>query len=1061
MIAKYGTFEYPLAERYRFEQELGRGAMGVVYRATDVRLGRPVAIKLLHPTLTNEVGVARFQSEVRIAAGLHHPNIVAVHESGEADGRLFYVMDYLGGETLRDRLKREKQLPVDDALSIVEQVATGLQHAHDHGIVHRDVKPENIILADGRASVLDFGLARALSDVGTERLTASGMAVGTPHYLSPEQAAAEKDVGPRADQYALACVLYELLAGEPPFTGPTASAIAMRHIAEEPRALRLRRKSTPLGVDAAVMRAMEKVPGDRFESITAFTSCLRRVVPLEASAPSSGQAQLPDTAGAPSRMRRLRTVGAAMIIGSIALPTLGWLYFSKSQGLDQSKVMLVATDTDTSAGLALRLVERGLREWRGLTVVSEVLPDRVNGSATSLPNGLKGARRLAARNLVMVGAELRRDSLDITARLYDAGGDTLVRVSRSAIPAAVDVAGQVMAIRRLVSGLLRDGSDLPWLVATDEESASLPAWRAFDAGRSAVLRWDLAAAESAFRRAISLEASIPLAHVWLAQTIAWSDTGRREEGRASASRGLAKHAGLMAHDSILAVGLRAFFSSDYSAACSAFRALADRDPSDLRAWLDLGDCQARDTRVIRDARSPTGWVFRSSFEDAARAYHRAVETTDDIAATPSFRGWILGRLSSVLFATTNHVRVGTFVGRDTLFMGAFPFLDGDTNAFAPHPISDFRTRKGDPPSAKVQAAAARSRSMLKAYVEDWVRAFPGDADALDSLARWSELSGGNAVVNGRQTPTLELLHLARVASRDSTQQLRLAIAEVRVLVKEGEYVKARAEDDSLLRAGAGARYRDVPGVIGLLALVGRVHETSRLLPLAHMEHRVQLPDGSSWIPPRPIEAAASSLLTYAVFGAYPDSVRKIARRTSQLIASYVPDTSRANAIRSVLVANAFGYGDPSEAHVDGFEFEPPDQVVRVVLQLSRGDSSGARRELLRLEEIDRGKLPGNGFRLAFRTARAWLALGDTSRAVAHLDELLLTLPTLDIAFMSEVSHVASVVRAFALRAKLAERAGDLHSAKVNAAAVVALWDGSDVELRAGVNEMRKILSLRP
>jgi serine/threonine protein kinase len=272
LITKFGTFEHALAERYRFEEELGRGAMGIVYRATDVRLGRPVAIKLLHPTLTNELGVARFQSEIRIAAGLHHPNIVGVHDSGESDGRLYYVMDYLGGETLRARLKREKQLSVEDALAIVDQVALGLQHAHDHGIVHRDVKPENIILAEGQARVLDFGLARALSDVDTDRLTASGLAVGTPHYLSPEQASAEKDVGPKADQYALACVLYEMLVGEPPFTGPTASSIAMRHISEQAAPLRLRRSSTPAGVEAAVRRAMEKVPADRFSTIAAFAA---------------------------------------------------------------------------------------------------------------------------------------------------------------------------------------------------------------------------------------------------------------------------------------------------------------------------------------------------------------------------------------------------------------------------------------------------------------------------------------------------------------------------------------------------------------------------------------------------------------------------------------------------------------------------------------------------------------------------------------------------------------------------------------------------------------------
>ena len=261
MIGKFGPFEYPLAHRYTFDAELGRGAMGCVYRATDLRLGRAVAIKVLHATLANDAGVRRFQSEIRIAAGLHHPNIVSVHDSGEVDGRLFYVMDYLAGETLRDRLAREKQLPIDDALSIVDQVSLGLQFAHDLGIVHRDIKPENILLVDGDVKIVDFGLARAVVD-SDERLTATGLSVGTPQYLSPEQASAEKVVGPKCDQYALGCVLYEMLVGEPPFTGPTATAVAMRHIVDAPVPPRSRRRTTPAAIDAAVMRALEKIPAD-------------------------------------------------------------------------------------------------------------------------------------------------------------------------------------------------------------------------------------------------------------------------------------------------------------------------------------------------------------------------------------------------------------------------------------------------------------------------------------------------------------------------------------------------------------------------------------------------------------------------------------------------------------------------------------------------------------------------------------------------------------------------------------------------------------------------------
>ena len=193
LIGKFGTFEYSLAERYRFESELGRGGMGIVYRARDVRHPRMVAIKMLHTSLTNDYGVLRFQKEIEIAAQLQHPHIVRLLDSGVADGRLFYVMEYLEGESLRDKLEREAQLSVDEALRITQQVGEALQYAHDHGIVHRDVKPENIILADGRAHVVDFGLARALSASDAERLTASGLAVGTPHYMSPEQGAGEKE----------------------------------------------------------------------------------------------------------------------------------------------------------------------------------------------------------------------------------------------------------------------------------------------------------------------------------------------------------------------------------------------------------------------------------------------------------------------------------------------------------------------------------------------------------------------------------------------------------------------------------------------------------------------------------------------------------------------------------------------------------------------------------------------------------------------------------------------------------------------------------------------------
>ena len=230
-----------LADRYTIERELGRGGMATVYRAGDVKHHRTVAIKVLRPELAAQLGPDRFLREVTIAASLNHPHILALYDSGDAGGFLFYVMPYVEGETLRARLDREKQLPVEDALGLTRQVASALSYAHARNVVHRDIKPENILLHEGEAMVADFGIALAVSAAADERLTQTGIAVGTPAYMSPEQAASERAVDARSDVYSLGCVLYEMLAGEPPYTGPTVQAlIAKRLVDPVPAVRRLR-----------------------------------------------------------------------------------------------------------------------------------------------------------------------------------------------------------------------------------------------------------------------------------------------------------------------------------------------------------------------------------------------------------------------------------------------------------------------------------------------------------------------------------------------------------------------------------------------------------------------------------------------------------------------------------------------------------------------------------------------------------------------------------------------------------------------------------------------------
>jgi len=263
-----------LADRYTVLRELGRGGMATVYLARDVRHERDVAIKVLHPDLGAVLGAERFLSEIKTTAKLQHPHILPLLDSGAVDGLLYYVMPLVTGETLRARLDRERQLPVEDAVRLAREVAAALEHAHKQGIIHRDVKPENILLQDGAAVVADFGIALAVSNAGGQRVTQTGLSLGTPQYMSPEQATGDRVIDARADIYSLGTVLYEMLSGEPPHTGTTAQAVIARLLTEEPRALGLTRKQVPEHVDAAVHRALEKLPADRFASAREFAEAL-------------------------------------------------------------------------------------------------------------------------------------------------------------------------------------------------------------------------------------------------------------------------------------------------------------------------------------------------------------------------------------------------------------------------------------------------------------------------------------------------------------------------------------------------------------------------------------------------------------------------------------------------------------------------------------------------------------------------------------------------------------------------------------------------------------------
>jgi serine/threonine-protein kinase len=397
-----------LADRYTVERELGRGGMAVVFLAHDAKHDRRVAIKVLRPELAAALGAERFLREIEIATRLTHPHILPVHDSGKAGGLLYYVMPFVEGESLRSRLDRERQLPLEDALQITREVADALSHAHSHDVVHRDIKPENILISGGHAVVSDFGIARAITAAGGERLTETGIALGTPAYMSPEQASGEHRVDGRSDVYTLGCVLYEMLAGHPPFTGTTAQEVLARHSLDAVPRLSAARPAVPPQIERAVNIALAKVPADRFRTAQQFSDALLETQPV-------GQ----------TRWRIMATSGIVLL----AIGAVVWRYAASRAADSHSAIRSITVipvkslEADSSSVVVAEALSLALN-----TQIGQLGGIAVKGhfSATRYRDR-EGADVAIARELGVDGVLhttfLRsRDSVQVYAQLFDAAG---------------------------------------------------------------------------------------------------------------------------------------------------------------------------------------------------------------------------------------------------------------------------------------------------------------------------------------------------------------------------------------------------------------------------------------------------------------------------------------------------------------------------------------------------------------------------------------------------------------------------------------------------------------
>ncbi len=583
-----------LAGRYRIERELGHGGMATVYLAHDLKHDRSVAVKVLHPELAHALGPERFLREITITAQFDHPYILPLLDSGvveppTAGGRrlLFYVMPYVQGESLRDRMKRQKQLPLDDALQVAREVAEALGYAHARGVIHRDIKPENIMLSGGHARVADFGIARAIDAAGSERLTETGLAIGTPAYMSPEQSMAERDVDGRSDLYALGSVLYEMLAGEPPYTGPTAHAILAKRMTNPAPSVRTIRETVPPSVDRALTRALAKAPADRFPTATQFAEALN----------DSGTTA-PAVVGAGAGRKRAWAVGGVSLL---ALSLLGgWIFMRarRSPVVPSASVIAVLPFLPSSTDTALARLGRDLvltisANLDGVGGIRTADPRLVLAAATDSRGGRSTADAVAlGRSLgagsVVVG-DIVRDgpAVRLQLKLLSTSGDSQP-LARAAITSALDSIGALTD--SVTWALLRQvwqRGEPPSPSYADLTTRSVASLRAFLEGEQFTIAGRWPEAVDAYERAIKADSTF-----WLAGWRYNSANGWLFEGRADSiiRSGYQSHLSAFGERDRLLVELdrdgAALPEEEYMA---RLRAIIKRFPGDWSAWWFYAD----------------------------------------------------------------------------------------------------------------------------------------------------------------------------------------------------------------------------------------------------------------------------------------------------------------------------------------------------------------------------------------------------------------------------------------------------------------------------------------
>lgn len=911
----FTALQAALGPHYRLESELGRGGMGVVFLATDTTLDRRVAIKVVHPELAlHESITRRFLTEARTIARVRHPNIVAIHAAGSADGLLYYVMDEVAGESLRQRLIRETRLSPEETARILSDVAAALDCAGRAGVVHRDVKPENVLLdaESGRALLADFGIARAVvTDSGTSS-TGQGVAVGTPIYMSPEQAAGE-EIDTRSDIYALGIVAYEMLAGHPPFRGPH-RVVVSKHMAEKPQPIDRVRPDVPAALAGGIMRALEKQPVDRWQTGLEFQEAI------------AGERPARRVGG----LRRRAIIAAA---GALVALVAGVALVGRSPGPPSGvnprhSILVLPFDNlrddrtvDWLRDGSVSMLGLNLSQWNDLTVVDhERLHDLLAKHRLKVGDdiGLDMARRLAREagvwTVVLGDFTPAGDSLHLAARVYDVASGKRVDVARVDDRPGADV-------RPLFDQLAAKLLDLSG--APDEiriglarsTTQSLEAFRAYLSGVEQLNRWDLAGADRDLQRAISIDTTFGLAYYKLALTRGWLVGTDDSIGDRAILRATTYSGNLPVHERTVINAYRAFLDGEYADARGLYQQLIAREAGDADAWYGLGEAWFHDTTGVNQA---PAWT------QAMRAFKRTLSLDPNYSLA-------YDHIHSML----------SLASADQPFYALLP-----ADSFA---VTRNGVGRALMDSVTLRAAVQRARTEALTSARSWVSSQPTTLRAHGAMVN-AYVSAGNFA--GAMSE-VERFRQATPLHPD------LPFVEARIHFASGEIDRAAAELRTALDTAAPKDFRtyegtptvvmDIAAAANVFAYQGDLSNAAKALDLADQVRREVVQH--SGITGEKSEAWRRVVLgeLYAGAGAPTSALRQIWQSAAEA-ARMAPADQRKHIIHSGATAaiglfTGLAADTTAVTELQAISGEPTAKEVRALLAVSRGDSAGARRTL--------------------------------------------------------------------------------------------------------------------